>query len=429
MTSILDFVQYKGHPADHKNLLFLGDGFSGNDRSLFKEAVERITEHLFTKVKPFDLVREKFNVFYFFSESPSPGISCVYPKLEKDSALGLEYKGGTRLLPRDDQESAIRDLIATLLLPGEPLILIPGCWQVPEDGAANPLPVGKDRGLVCVLVNDDVSGGTAFAPVSKEGRDDYDDWIYACAVSLGLRNYFNFITDSEGRVVDHVPISVGDSVRNHIPAITSVVAHELGHSHFGLADEYSERCLLMDWMLGPFPTQHPKWQSLCNRVRSRPNVATEQELDPPGDWASVKWNLPRGGNSDPAGLRIIDPKVLDYLGRPSEELRALWKSPLSPVHFRDSKPRCPPELAVLKLKADDRRQIIGAYEQGAREYLGVYTPAGICRMRSTHEADGEDGFREGTGGDEADFCYVCQYAIINQIDPGLLPDLAKKYPR
>jgi hypothetical protein len=52
----------------------------------------------------------------------------------------------------------------------------------------------------------------------------------------------------------------------------------------------------------------------------------------------------------------------------------------------------------------DQTKVIGLYEQGAREYLGIYHPGGSCVMRH-----GVAPLRS--------YCAVCRYLIVDRIDP------------
>ncbi len=63
-------------------------------------------------------------------------------------------------------------------------------------------------------------------------------------------------------------------------------------------------------------------------------------------------------------------------------------------------------------------RLIGVYE-GAFQFAGAaYRPAGQCKMRSSTE---HDGFGEG------EFCHVCKWLIVNNVDPGMHAILDKLF--
>jgi hypothetical protein len=57
--------------------------------------------------------------------------------------------------------------------------------------------------------------------------------------------------------------------------------------------------------------------------------------------------------------------------------------------------------------------------EGAAGFAGAaYRPAGQCKMRSS-EAKPEKG--------EGEFCFVCKWLIVNNVDPGLHALLDKRF--
>ncbi|THD66444.1 hypothetical protein E7Z59_11600 [Robertkochia marina] len=77
---------------------------------------------------------------------------------------------------------------------------------------------GNDESLVCILVNDDIRGGTNYGRI---------------ATSIGKSK--RYIINFNGNLIDHVP-SINDK-QTFIGAISSTIAHEFAHS-FDLGDEY-----------------------------------------------------------------------------------------------------------------------------------------------------------------------------------------------
>lgn len=71
-------------------------------------------------------------------------------------------------------------------------------------------------------------------------------------------------------------------------------------------------------------------------------------------------------------------------------------------------------------------KIIGAYEGGDHNTCTVYRPAGFCRMRNSSGMP--DGGVIVNAASVSEFCYVCQYLIINRINPAKLVQLEALYP-
>ncbi|HTF04400.1 MAG TPA: hypothetical protein VK826_10250, partial [Bacteroidia bacterium] len=71
-------------------------------------------------------------------------------------------------------------------------------------------------------------------------------------------------------------------------------------------------------------------------------------------------------------------------------------------------------------------RIIGAYEGGDHNTCTVYRPTGFCRMRNSSGMP--DGSAIVDPAFVSEFCYVCQYLIINRINPAKLVLLEANYP-
>lgn len=199
----LETVVYKGSSRSKKNLLFLGDGFSAADRGLFDRTIDEIIARFFRKA-PFNIrgMKNEFNFFKAFTPGVVSGISCELEidangipldsdnsgtagpsigRLEEiQSALGLTYATRARAISaKTGDENLIRDFIATLSLSGEGTSnsAIPDCWATPLSDVSSD--VGKDFGLVVVLVNDDKRAGS------------YTQGQPYTPITIGVENRFN----------------------------------------------------------------------------------------------------------------------------------------------------------------------------------------------------------------------------------------------
>ena len=69
----------------------------------------------------------------------------------------------------------------------------------------------------------------------------------------------------------------------------------------------------------------------------------------------------------------------------------------------------PTASGTFKPPKKDTFRIVGLYETGGTFQCGVYHPAGGCAMASEKDKTGQTVIRE--------FCHVCRYALVDQIDP------------
>lgn len=117
------------------------------------------------------------------------------------------------------------------------------------------------------------------------------------------------------------------------PEATEIAIHEIGHSEFGLSDEYSN----------PIPNPHLQ--------PFGPNVQAIALSNPPrpADFAGLKWK------------RFVNGAALPSLGRPTS---------ISP-----DGPGIPANLAA----------VVGAFEGGLYQDSGVYRPQLRCAMRASRE--------------------------------------------
>ncbi len=406
----LETVVYKGSSRSKKNLLFLGDGFSAADRGLFDRTIDEIIARFFRKA-PFNIrgMKNEFNFFKAFTPGVVSGISCELEidangipldsgnsgtagpsigKLEEiQSALGLTYATRARAISaKTGDKNLIRDFIATLSLPveGASSSAIPDCWATPPSGVSND--VGKDFGLVVVLVNDDKRAGS------------YTPGQPYTPITIGVENRFNLTASTTApNVHKHQPASP----RNNYNLIAIRILHELGHSYFNLGDEYSYK----HNPLVATTKNYFAWQNLVTKEDVLDN-GSPRKFDP----ARIKWNKEVYSGST---QKIISSVVSDYI---KNNNKALWERPSGAVCANighDGNVKYPPQAVRAGIRYPQR--IIGLYE-GGKEHCGAYSPAGSCRMKSTHW--------------DTDFCYVCKYAIVEKINPNYLERLFNAfYPR
>lgn len=83
-------VMIHGDPADHVDLLILGDGYEAAAASRFDADVRRATAALFS-IEPFKSRREDFNVRSIFSPASHHGISRPRAGVFRDTPLGTRY--------------------------------------------------------------------------------------------------------------------------------------------------------------------------------------------------------------------------------------------------------------------------------------------------------------------------------------------------
>lgn len=420
-----------------KNLLFLGDGFSNSDydKKLFKLAVREVKKRFF-RIRPFNMkeVRDRFVIYTAFTPSldGSSGISCDrdinavgnkgYPtdsttgglRLKPvKSALGLQYGKIPRTFgAKLGDGMLIPDLIKKLSHPHESLgsSAVPQCWERPTSSTPVDPYLGKDYGLVIVLVNDDVRAGSTLGfPGATLNFYPY----FGAAVSVGVLKCFNLV----GLAVnprDHVPLSLRRTAWN---SRAHGVAHELGHTHFDLGDEYEVTAT----PAGRASTRnyYSTQENQLNLVTSEDILDVAHRFIDPGKVGLLKWNKPLyPGSAD----RTITQRVLNYFLNPRLPFASIDRPSCADVtDDYDGSAEKPP--GTLRGKLRHPAKIIGIYEGGDRLRCGIFRPAGICKMRSL----GYWGGSEDRQYYERDFCYICMQAIVEKIEPALLEKLAKRY--
>ena len=430
----------QGSTTDRKNILFLGDGFSVDDEKLFDDVVEEFNHRFFKTlggVEPFNLpgVRKKFNVFSCFTPTLSPvpldqasGISCEYwtdsdgwivaanepgaKKLyAKQSFFQLQYTADALIDAKINHKDDIVNFIATLTHPKEAVgtTAIPDCWA-PVGTTIQPH-FGSSRGMVIVLVNDDLVMANILKDFSGNPTVNY-----AAAVSIGLRKKFHNVSHdfSIGGVWTHSPYKppvrrISGSQRHALKfnIINDLIAHELGHTAFGLADEYIKKDELHDSYAG---TRIADYQE--------PNViARDEAFDPStGAFTNVRWK----GDMLPYVKSIVE------TNGPLHVESCASISHGTPYPDLITKKSLPTDSRILFL-ANHPADVIGLYEGAKYQKCGVYRPAGRCKMRRAANL-----FKQKKGRYFATwkFCYVCKMKIIKKIDSTLIPLLlAKQYPK
>lgn len=387
----LQVVKYSGHSNDCHNILFLGDGFAVTDQSRFNEAVGLITDSLF-QISPFHLLGYQFNVFKAFTPSPSSGITAqglvdnhghvistmelhcdghiLGEMVEKRSALGLVYKDNRdhslNIYSKDADTDLIPELIRSLNTPyNEANSAIPFCWVRPRDQPNAPVP--KDFGLVCVLVNDD------YKVANSHGK-------FVIIAFGGL--HWRFTVYSDGTIVDHFP---NPSLKIEYPLMAYQVAHEFGHSFFGLADEYTNT--------GYYTNNNPQI------VAAHPNIVTRDELTSLGQFpvfsnnnGSVKW-LNKLLTPNDANNKLVSPRARSYM---ETNQKPLYKSGDKKSGFSSDSDYPDPDFwtqnpDIIK-KYPFPAQIIGLYEGAYCSFEDIYRPAGVCLMRGTESGTGKGSF-------------------------------------
>jgi hypothetical protein len=470
-----EIIEINAPPDRAVNILILGEGFSDSkwDRMLFKNTVHNFERHFFGKgpesktgMAPFNLrgVVRKFNIFCPFTPTPPSqtssdpyfdhpsGISCLMPVYadgvpvdsskpqpgyqpgqgdgflaDKNSRFNLVYtpKG---LASRPRHEHDILDFVAELRLDPryDPQAVIPGCWD-PE--------TGKDKGLIVVLVNDDWTAGNTLSILTSNKV-----WVhYGVAVSMGLQGNAFYITglcrwnDVTKRIeFPHSPrrtFDISPDDPNHFLKLndeldefnvdyymlTDMITHELGHSRFGLADEY---------VGGPVEAFD---LSAGDIEYSEPNIISRASAcDATRHFTNVKWKTEQVENQ-------VEDVMFDEVRQHVEHVGPLTAANCSnytPGEFlkTDASESTLPASVSTKLKDNHitpkfPEEVIGLYEGARYQPCGIYRPAGRCKMRAASNYI----TRPAKPGRSYPFCYVCQRTILQAIAPDLMSLLKAEF--
>jgi hypothetical protein len=107
-------------------------------------------------------------------------------------------------------------------------------------------------------------------------------------------------------------------------------------------------------------------------------------------------------DSSGAILRVTQQRVLEHFQHAAGGL------PLNPGAPGPDNRADVPEPIARFTPTNPASYTIGVYEGGAHYATGTYRPAGACKMRNQYLA-----------GDEGAFCFVCQWLIVNRINPAM----------
>lgn len=424
------------NPEKAKNILFLSEGFSENDRALFDWTVYEITERFFRSA-PFNLrsMQGKFNIFRAFkpSDDGSSGISCpdyliikneTEKKFEfvlyetenpislKESPFGFMCSFAKREFAFESKR--INEFVSALLFDGSNII--PRCWL--DNDITGP---GRDRGMICFLLNDDIWFRRAYPnyPLEDKKRE-----VPFCVVSLSAKKNFNLYKKEEiGNKTwwDHEP---DEKARDHTSVLSNVFIHEICHSHFLLGDEY-EGVDPWDWM-----PQVTNAETADNRY---PNITVYDAIkDSTGEIGSgvdpgkVKWidelELYPGAFEDfgrdlgrivPEIVRksIRDIGPLDQDTPPPDEYnRQRYTGTSYPEYPREELQNKFKDMTTLSYYVVNPQRLVGLYEGAYYHQNRFYRPAGICKMRATSITT--DSGR--TLGSNDELCYICQREIVER---------------
>ncbi|MGS2643666.1 hypothetical protein [Streptosporangium sp. G12] len=153
-----------------------------------------------------------------------------------------------------------------------------------------------------------------------------------------------------------------------------------------------------------------------------PVAATIDLTGPPTPFGKDSILLSQLRNTRNEPLFVTERRVLDFLrnpeGRPGRPLNVdvandpngpgPHSGPDLPREISASTPGNPPGRRVTFTPANPSSQTIGVYEGGLKYAQGIYRPAGSCKMRNQHQS-----------GDDGKFCFVCQWLIVNRLNPSL----------
>jgi hypothetical protein len=135
--------------------------------------------------------------------------------------------------------------------------------------------------------------------------------------------------------------------------------------------------------------------------------------------------VPKTGNLL-APLSLIDPAVLAVLAvngpfvkaRPCQDDNADGGMNLDEQPIPNPQTTRIPDFNYPAVRA----RTIGLYEGAAHWACSVFRPAGRCKMRRSEDNDGQGNYRA------IEFCFVCQYTLVDLIDPSKHPEIDKNYP-
>lgn len=518
--------------ADVRNVLILPDGFDASQRGQFeglaRAAVNRINNR--SRTRPFDLLKDQFNYFMAWVESPDTNIT-VHNELALSNIVGNRAEGA-EFAPAAKPAIAGRTLVNEVntafhlkmgFRPAEEpfgvarmVIFHPfrvddadfdaflGALTNPSNASVGAVwaRLGKDEALIAILCRATRTGGSN----GFRGTGRY------IAMTLDERREHQLVRNDAGNGFDLPAVNVNQA-RARITCWTRI-AHEIAHS-FRLLDEYGGSA-------APLNAQFQARIDASANTQRRALLLTGANLDAD----RIKWRWPRickagvlTGNPVPAGARfrctlkpghaaafaiddIVRFRTQNLLGPAVEsdrlrvkviagndvtlELVAGSAAPVLATFPRNSilmMPRraaaAPPALGddlkmvhasiharinatrnpLNALPADPANRactagsvgtptrasnfvggvapnppihsswIVGLFENGAGFDCNVYHPTGVCVMRTLTFADATTS----SGSAAYQFCPICQYGIVDLIDPSkhreIDHDYQPRYPR
>jgi len=120
---ILERIHGSGRPQDRRNIVFVAEGFTANQKPLFKQIVTLLKDGLFTSAlnEPYKVMKDRFNVWLAFEPSPEEGVAPGEPVVRIGSGM-LGTATGEPLVYRDKESLAsgnysLRQLVVQVGLP------------------------------------------------------------------------------------------------------------------------------------------------------------------------------------------------------------------------------------------------------------------------------------------------------------------------
>jgi len=154
------------------------------------------------------------------------------------------------------------------------------------------------------------------------------------------------------------------------------------------------------------------------------SVKSDVGMHPARDFksGSILFEYHPSDSTDPLSdeLLIIAPAVLNLIlaQKRSLDMPTNTHQPCDPnIPGRNDKSKQSPILppGLLASKPADESQIMGLYRGGARYYCGVYHPSGTCNYRHDDYLN------------VVQFCHVCRYFIVDNLDPTKHQTIDKHY--